>query len=136
VVESTDIGNSMRGLFPYIWNTNDVCNAFIGYGKNQQKKFLDGKDKRKDKYAVAYLRTLIQCSELIQSGTFTIDFSNHSEYRTLMDWKQGNYEIGEVINKCYDYIKLIDRLRNDVANKDTDLDAVNEFLLQVRKANW
>src|SRR5258706_2511298 len=35
------IGDDIRALFPYIWNSDGVKNAFIGYGLNQRRKFFD-----------------------------------------------------------------------------------------------
>src|SRR2546429_619841 len=39
VKTSSPLGDELRTLFPHVWNSNDVKNAFIGYGINQRKKF-------------------------------------------------------------------------------------------------
>ena len=43
IKEITDIGESLRKLFPRVWNSKSVRDAFIGYGLNQRKKFLEKK---------------------------------------------------------------------------------------------
>lgn len=67
IEEETEDCKELRALFPHVWNSNDVKNAFIGYGLNQRKKFLDGKDNRPNKFAAAYLRSLV-CGSFIRMG--------------------------------------------------------------------
>lgn len=133
VEETTPIGEDLRALFPYVWNSDDVKNAFIGYGLNQRKKFLEKKDNRSEKYAVAYLRTLIQAEELLRTGTFSVDMSKSSEFETLKRWKGGDCEPGEVIQKCVEWERDVLAAWADSPKKETDMAKVDEFLLAVRK---
>ena len=132
----TDVGTSLVRLFPRIWNSKGVMDAFIGYGRNQRKKFLDQKDNRPHKYATAYLRTLIQAYELLTFGTFTVDFSGHEEYNTLLNWKNGQYSMGEVIEKTWYYEDKVRKAYEHNPDKKTDFDQLNSWLLKVRKSKW
>ncbi len=137
-VESiTPEGQELRDLFPYIWNSKDVMNAFIGYGLNQRKKFLERKDERPNKYAAAYARSLYNALELLTSGTFTIRIGDIKPIGdTVRKFKNGDYKIGDVIETC---VYLEERVRAAYEanpNKETDMDKVNEFLLKIRQNHW
>lgn len=132
----------LRALFPYVWNSVDVMNAFIGYGLNQRKKFFDDKDKRASKYAVAYLRTLYQAWELLTTGTFTIRIVDTPIGETLKKWKAMlSSEIlqrysGDVISQCIYWEGQVKKAYAMHPNKKTDKRPINEFLLKVRKEFW
>lgn len=136
VVESDDFGIELRNLFPYIWSSKSVMDAFCGYGLNQRKKFLDGKDAVPNKFAVAYLRVLYQGWELLSRKTFTIEVSKTEIGNTLKRWKRGEYEIGEVIQTCIDWEKRLKSAYEYYPQQNTNIDEVNKFLLKVRKENW
>jgi len=135
-------GLKLRELFPHVWNSKDVMNAFIGYGLNQRKKFFDDKDTRAAKYAVAYLRTLYQAWELLSTGTFTIRIADTEIGDMLKRWKAmpsveilQNYS-GEVIENCLRWEKKVKEAYEKNPDKQTNLEPVNEFLLDIRKAYW
>ena len=132
----TPEGEELRELFPKVWNSQGVRDAFIGYGLNQRKKFLEEKDGRPAKFAVAYLRTLYQAYHLLTTGTFPISMKGTEIYETLKEWKTGKYEIGDVIQKCHGWQKLVELAFEKNPDKQTDVDAVNRFLLKIRKENW
>lgn len=135
-------GFELRGLFPYVWNSTDVKNAFIGYGLNQRKKFFDDKDKRASKYAVAYLRTLYQGWELLTTGTFTIKVANTEIGERLKEWKSLPSSVilannaGQVIDECLKWEKKLNEAFENNSDKQTDHKKINEFLLKVRKDFW
>jgi len=133
---TTDIGDSLVKQFSRVWNSRDVMNAFIGYGFNQRKKFLEKKDNRPHKYATAYLRTLIQAFELLTYGTFTIDFSHHEEYNILIAWKNGQYTMGEVIDKTWIWEDKVRKAYEHNPDKKTDIEQINSWLLKVRRSHW
>jgi hypothetical protein len=135
-------GLKLRELFPHVWNSKDVMNAFIGYGLNQRKKFFDDKDARAAKYAVAYLRTLYQAWELLSTGAFTIRIADTEIGDMLKRWKAmpsveilQNYS-GEVIENCLRWEKKVREAYEKNPDKQTNLEPVNEFLLDIRKAYW
>jgi len=134
--EPYTIGDDLKAMFPYVWNSLRVKEAFIGYGINQRKKFFDNKDNRAPKYAVAYLRVLYQAWELLSTGTFSISFAKTPIYKTLKKWKTGNFTPGEVIQKCWEQETMVLDAYNKNPNKKTDLDKVNEFVLKIRYKYW
>lgn len=134
--EPYTLGDDLRDLFPYVWNSVDVKNAFIGYGVNQRKKFFDNKDKRAPKYAAAYLRVLFNCEELLLTGTFHVDLRGREIYDQAKRFKEGNFTQGEVIQACWDMETRVIKAFNKNPDKQTDVKPVNEFLLRVRKKYW
>lgn len=132
-----DLGDELRALFPYVWNSKGVMDAFIGYGLNQRKKFLEDKDKRPNKYAAAYLRSLYNAYELLTTGTFTVRIADLPIGETVRSYKMGNYGgKGDVINLCIEWENKVRAAYSQNPNKETDMGKVNEFLLRVRRENW
>ena len=136
VEDATEIGRSLRRLFPRVWNSRGVRDAFRGYGLNQRKKFLDKKDSRPHKYATAYLRTLVQAWYLLTLGELIVDMSDTDEFETLKRFKAGEYEMGEVIQKCFDWENKVNEAYEHNPDKITDIDQCNAWLLKVRKSHW
>lgn len=141
-VKNTTWGTELRALFPYVWNSVDVKNAFIGYGINQRKKFFEDKDKRASKYAVAYLRTLYQAWELLTTGTFTVKIIDTPIGETLKQWKGTpsremlDKYAGEVIKECIKWENKVREAFDKKPNKKSNLKPVNDFLLEVRREFW
>lgn len=136
VVESTAEGDALKKLFPYVWNSADVYNAFTGYSHNQQKKMLDNKDNRWNKYGVAYGRVLLLAQELLEHGTMTVKLEDDVNKRILRGIKNKEYGVGWIIDWC-EKLKANVKVAYDAnPNKKTDYDKVNEFLLNIRKNNW
>lgn len=132
----TRLGEELRALFPYIWNSTDVKNAFLGYGWNQRKKFLEEKDKRPNKYAAAFLRVLYNAWELLSTGTFQVDLRGTEIYDTVRRFRNGEYTRGEVIDACYTWQTRVEDAFRKNPKHEADLRPVNEFLLRVRKEEW
>jgi predicted nucleotidyltransferase len=126
-------GTRLIELFPHVWNSEDVKNAFIGYGLNQRKKFFENQDNRAPKYATAYLRTLYNAWELLSTGTFHLDMTDTPVFEQLKRFKAGDYTIGEVIQSCYEWQTKVELAYKKNPNKMTDLEPVNQFLLDIRK---
>lgn len=133
IEESTPLGDELRSLFPYIWNSHGVRDAFVGYGLNQRKKFLEAKDGGPEKFAVAYARTLIQAHELLSTGTFTIRIGDTEHGPMLLRWKFGNFTYGEVIQFCKEWEDRVREAYISCPPKETNMRVVNDFLLKVRK---
>lgn len=136
VVETTDIGTSLRKEFSRVWNSKGVRDAFIGYGLNQRKKFLDKKDCRPHKYATAYLRTLIQAYYLLTFNTLIVDMSETEEFETLKRFKNGEYTVGEVMQKTYDWENKVREAYEHNPDKTTDFDQLNVWLIKIRKNSF
>ncbi len=129
-------GMKIQDLFPYIWNSTDVKNAFIGYGLNQRKKFFDNQDNRAPKYATAYLRVLYNAWELLTTGTFSVSLVDSPVFEQCKRFKAGNYEIGEVIQSCFDWGTRVLKAYKENPDKKTNLEPVNELLLKIRRQFW
>lgn len=130
------LGEELQKLFPYVWNSQYVKDAFIGYGVNQRKKFFENKDKRAPKYATAYLRVLYNAYELLSTGTFSVNLEKTPVYDYCKRFKEGNYSMGEVINECFRWETEVLKAYNANPSKETNMEPINEFLLKVRKEYW
>lgn len=129
-------GDELRALFPHVWNSQYVKDAFIGYGVNQRKKFFENKDKRAPKYATAYLRVLYNAWELLAKGTFSVSLVGSPVYEYCKRFKAGDYSPGEVINECFKWETEVLKAYNANPDKKTNMEPINEFLLKVRKEFW
>ena len=56
--------------------------------------------------------------------------------KTLLRFKKGEYEIGEVIQKTFDWEDLVRIAYEHNPDKVTDIDQLNAWLIKVRKGNW
>ncbi len=138
VVETTRQGDALRALFPYVWDSTAAHNAFLGYGYNQRKKFLDDKDKRANKYAVAWLRVLLLGYELFTEGTMTLEVAKKfpGPASHLRDWKSGNWQLGEVMDMTDQWINRVHEAFDKSEKQQPDMVRVNGFLLDLRKEFW
>lgn len=135
VVSSTPGGDALRELFPYVWNPKDAFNAFVGYSKNQQKKMLDNKDNRANKYAVAYLRVLHMLNDLLETGNFSLEVPEGEFKEMLKRWRKGEYNLGEVINSAQALsLQALERLER--CKQEPDMQKVNTYLLAMRKEHF
>ncbi len=144
-VESTPLGKELRGLFPYIWDSETMVKAFGGYSLNQRKKFLDDRLGRRWKYATAYLRVLIQGIQLLETGKFTLEVPSHVLGLSIQDFpmylravKRGAMTVGDVVDTAETLQELMKERKVDApfAYQCASPGYVNEFLLKVRKENW
>lgn len=135
VIENSEDGEELRKLFPYIWNPQGVFDAFVGYGLNQRKKFLDKKDNRQNKYAVAYLRTLNCLIDLLSTRDFSVEIKESHFKLDLLRIRKGKYEMGEIINKAEALTAIAKSFLEKCKNKQ-DLTKVNKFLVKIRKKYW
>lgn len=137
-VEETELGLELRALFPHIWNSRDVLNAFVGYSKNQQKKLMDDKYDTRDrkwKYAVAYLRVLLQANRLLRTGEMVVRVP--SEWRPkLRDVRAGKLSEGQVIDLANQLRTGAYEAYDTQPGKQANLEPVQDFLLKVRRLYW
>lgn len=135
IKQTSPEGDALRELFPAVWHPARVAEAAIGYGENQRTKMLAGKDARPEKFAVAYLRTLIQAEWLLRTGVLLSDLSRHPEFQTLLLFRNTLVSPGQVIDKCTDWTQRVREAVGDCKHKP-DLEAVADFLLSIRKTHW
>ena len=135
IIEATRDGRELQRLFPYVWNPKQAFDAFVGYGLNQRKKFLDKKDNRQNKYAVAYIRTLHNLIELLGYKDFSVEIKNEIVKAQLLEYKNGDYTLGEIINVAESLIKKA-KINLETCKHKPNLDKVNQFLVDIRKRHW
>ncbi len=137
VVFETDYGANLRSMFNYIWSSEAVKDSFIGYGRNQQKKFLENKDGRASKYAAAHLRVLYNGYQLISTRErFDVNLSGSPVLEKVKKFKQGDYTPGEVVQECWQWEqKLLEEYRKH-PEKEADFKLIDDFLIRARKEFW
>jgi len=135
IVEATEEGKKLRELFQYVWTAKKAYDAFVGYGLNQRKKFLDKKDNRQNKFAIAYIRTLWNLIELLKLENFYVKIEEGNFKERLKKYKQGNYTIGDIIN----YAESLTNFAKGVlkyCKHEANIEKINEFLIDIRKRYW
>jgi len=136
VIEANEDGQELRKLFPYIWSSKYALDAFIGYGLNQRKKFLNKKDSRPHKYAVAYVRVLFQLCELLDTGIFNVRIQSKEIREMLLKLKKGMYTAGYVIDIAEKYINIAKEIYKNKPKKERNQKEINDFLIKMRKKYW
>jgi len=156
-------GQELRDLFPHVWSSRRVHDAFKGYSRSQLKRMFGDKDnaesQRKFKHATAYLRVLLSGIELLVTENFNtvvqqeyrfegFDFPSlpsprklgGGEYRGwfyfLKAVRAEEVTMGAVIDVSTGLMKLIDEAYEFNPDKQTNLEPINEFLLKVRREFW
>lgn len=136
VVESNIDGQTLKTLFKYAWSTESAYAAFIGYGYSQRKRLLDETEKRRNKYACAYIRTLYNLISLLQNKTFNVRMKDEEIRNTLLKYKAGNFSIGEAVDHADKLIAIASELKKDCINQEMNHSMLNEFLISMRKKYW
>lgn len=128
----------LLALFPHLWSSKGVRDAFVGYSHNQRKKLMDKKDDRPHKYASAYLRVLYNAKELLETGKYTIRIIDTpiGEFVKRVKMKDPDISLGEIINKCEELEAGVHEAFAKNPNKETDIEKVNDFLLEMRLKHY
>ena len=147
--DNIEMANELRNLFPYVFSSKGVYNAYFGYSRSQHKRMFNESNvfKERSKLAVAHLRVLIQGIELLRTGTFSVEVldkydvliglkEHHSWNVYLKDIKNGLVDIGQIINTSELLKAELDKAYQENPNKEKDLEPVNNFLLKIRKEYW
>ena len=143
-------GSMIRDLFPYVLNRKRVLDAFLGYAHNQRTKlFKKPDDPTKDqpsdrtwKFATQYLRVLMTGERLLLTGDLVVDMNTYgiagSTIKFLCGVRDGDFSLGEVVDQAATLEVRIKRAyeTSKAVPESPDLDRVNEFLLEVRRASW
>ncbi len=133
VITADRWGEELRALLPAIWSPQRAYEAYLGYAGNQRRKYLDKKDARPAKYAVAYLRTLYNLCELLEFGTLTMRVIDTPIGRTLAEIKGGVIRTGDVIDLAEYWMgECATRLAS--CRHQPDPKAVDDYLIRLRKA--
>jgi len=134
VVRGVDWGDRLRKLFPYVWSSKGVYDAYLNYSHNQRAKLLETQEKKRSrKYSLIYLMILHQGINILKNGELVINFSNSPIFETLKAVRDGQLSVGEIINICIFWEKELEDAYMKNKNKEVDYNKVNDFLLEVRK---
>ncbi len=144
---ATPYGYQLRVLFESVLTRKRVYDAFLGYSHNQQKKMFNKPgnpveaqpSERAWKFAVQYLRVLLQGERLLRTGKLVLNIAAYGEHvrEHLMDIKQGEYTMGHVVDQADRYKKRLELAYTDSkVREEPGLKAVNDFLIEVRKETW
>lgn len=146
VVEQNMYGSMLRDLFPHVWSTEGVYNAFRGYGRNQMNK-MRANDPKMGKFGVAWVRTLINAISLLTEGDFEMRVQDEGIRKMLMRWRVNEgvmlYEPHdtrlrpiEVITVAYQYEEELEKVYPKAEKRVPDFDRINEYIEYVRSHNW
>jgi len=138
VVESTEWGEELKALFPYVWSSKGVLNSFTGYSLNQRKKMLDDKydfRQRRWKYAASYIGALIQGIGLLRTGQLDVAVPLHHK-DLLLSIRAGKLSTGRVIDEADRFTTVIYQEYENHQDHETQMGPINEFLLRVRREYW
>lgn len=131
----TEEGKRLQELLPHLWSAKGVRDAFGGYAHNQVKKMMENKDGRRWSYAKHYIRTLVMGVGLLETDELTMVVP--TQWRdVLLNIRDGNYDLGAVINMGEQLNSLLDELYEKRKDKKVNLEPVKDFLVDVRKNNW
>ena len=129
-------GDRLQELFPHVWSSANVKNAFLGYATQQRQRFLAYNDVRSHKYASTHLRILYQGATLLRTGTLPVNLKDSPVYQQCVDWKAGFYTLDEV-KETLDYWELKLKFAYECnPNKQTNFEPINEYLWELRKEFW
>lgn len=130
----TEEGVQLQELLPEMWSAIGVRNSFGGYAHNQVKKMLDDKDGNRWKYAKHYIRTLVMGVELLKNDNLTMVVPAHWQ-PVIMEIAQGKADIGKVVNIGNSLNADLDDLAEKRKDKHTNMEALRNFLFEIRQAN-
>jgi predicted nucleotidyltransferase len=138
--ESINVTQELRGLFKYVYNPKLAFNSFVGYSSSQQKKMLNFNEKRRNKFACAYISTLYNLIDLLKTGSFKLEVTDTNRFVILKQLRSCDFNSGFVIDIADALIeeakKLLDKVENKEYNVNSNIDKINDFLLDVRKIYW
>lgn len=130
VIESTPEGDSLKEMLPAFISKRCIP-AFLGYSKNQEKKFRNNHQERMWKYAEAQTRTLYQLLHLLKTGELKIRFSD-GIIEELSSVKRGRRTEGEVMTRIMELEKLCRAEESTTAlQPQADVAKIEEFLFSI-----
>ncbi len=152
---ATPAGYQLRVLFESVLSRRRLYEAFLGYAHNQQKKMFSKPENpaeaqpsdRAWKFAVQYLRVLIQGEHLLRTGQFELSMrklklghkslGNFHAREFLMQVRHGDFTMGHIIDAADEYKKRLElAFTESKVRTEPDLDAVNMYLLDLRRETW
>lgn len=134
--QNINVTDRLRGLFKNVYDPKQAFNAFTGYANSQRKKLLDNHMNRRNKFATAYIRTLYNLIDLLETGTFSLKVEDRDRLIILKQLKYMEFHNGFVIDKAEQLTEEAKKLLDKAENKEYNPSIVNEFLIDVRRLYW
>lgn len=133
-------GEELPKLFPAFIDMHQLFNAFIGYGVSQRKKMVENKDNRWAKYGVAYTRQLFYLRQMLATRDYVFEIKDEGEKKVLTEIRNLRWSPGQILDYCrvlrVELEAEAHRQKLLTRPSTQDLNKVNMFLLNVRKAHW
>lgn len=126
--EITPEGKELQRLLPKFLSKKRCFDAFMGYSRNQEKKFRDDYQRRKWKYATAQTRTLYQLLHLLKTGELVGTYPDGvvEELRAI---KEGRWTDSEVMGRIFQLEQLCrEEFSKSNLPENPDNDAVEKFI--------
>jgi len=128
--EITPEGKMLKELLPKFLSKKRCFDAFMGYSRNQEKKFRDNYQGRKWKYATAHTRTLYQLLHLLKTGELVGTYQD-GVVAELKAIKEGVRTESEIFSRIF---QLEEQCRNAYESaplpEQPDIAAIEEFLIK------
>lgn len=128
--EVTPEGNELKALLPKFLSKERCFQAFIGYSRNQEKKFRDNFQGRKWKYATAHIRTLYQLLHLLKTGELKGTYSEGtvSELRLI---KEGRLTDEKIFTRVFELERICRKAYETTTLPiDPDIEAIEQFIIR------
>lgn len=144
IVDSSPEGEQLRDLFPAFVSRKRVYDAWRGYSKNQRNKMFEPSGgvlagERSWKFGANYLRTLYQGAQLLHRGPryWSVNIEHEATRNYLLSVKHGEVGKGAVITRAEELESgLTDAYLNSTMQEEPNLNAVNDFIFEVRKNSF
>lgn len=141
---TTDEGTTLRSMISYFLSRKRVYEAYRGYAKNQRRKMFEptgGKltTERMGKAAIAWLRSLYHGALLLERGYYDPIIHDLELKDFLMEIRRtvGELPLGDIVDQAQELEKeMFHAFTISTIPHEPDLEALNDFLLRIRKENW
>lgn len=152
---ATPAGYQLRVLLESVISRQRVYDAILGYAHNQRKKMFDKPDSpaeaqpsdRAWKFAVQYLRVLMQGEHLLRTGGLELNmralYLSHDGLdkfharEFLMQVRRGEFTMGHIIDVADGLKRKLELAFTESKMREApDFDAVNMYLLDLRREVW
>jgi len=122
-------GEELRSLLPKFISKQRCFDAFVGYSRNQEKKFRDNFQGRKYKYATAHIRTLYQLLHLLEKGELVGTYSG-GVVSELKQIKNGVNRDQDIFARVFELEALCrEALPKSTLPESPDIEAIEKFII-------
>lgn len=129
----TEEGQRLQAILPKFLSKKRCFDAFMGYSRNQEKKFRDDYYGRKWKYATAQIRTLYQLLHLLKTGDLVGTYPEGvvDELRAI---KEGRRLDSDIFSRIFQLEQLCTAaFETCTLQNEPDKDAIESFIFDCYK---